>query len=119
MKRLIPFLMTFLLLMASCGLEDNKGYPQKVKFPSSGGTETYSGESVFAYFVIQDGEDNYGSQHVDSIITASHDWLKLESIGGKSITLTAQPNNTGRQRKMTIFGYFGNEFATITVTQTR
>lgn len=106
--------------MASCGLEDNKGYPKKVKFPSSGGTEAYPGESSFAYFVLQDGEDEYGSEHVDSITTVSHNWLKVESIGGsKTITLTAQPNNTGRQRKMTVFGYFGNEFATITVTQTR
>lgn len=120
MKRIIPFLMTFLLLLTSCEFENNRGYPKKVKFPSSGGTEAYSGESSFAYFVIYDDTDEYVSDDGDSIITVSHDWLKAESVrGSKSITITAQPNNTGRQRKLKIFGYFGNEYAVINVTQTR
>ena len=118
MTKSIPFLITFLLLLSSCFFRDNNGYPKKVEFYNDGGTETISGEASFGYILIQAGTDEYASENENSIITVSYDWLKVESPqGSKSMTLTVQPNSTGRQRKLKIFGYFGSEYAEIDVIQ--
>ena len=120
MRKYIPVLITFLFLLSSCFYHNNNGYPKKVVFYNEGGTETISGNYSFGDLIIQAGSEEYGSNVLlgDSIISVSYDWLKAETHrGAHSMTLTAQPNRTGRQRKLKIFGYFGNEYAEIDVIQ--
>lgn len=118
MPKLISLLITFLLLLSSCEQQDNKGYPKSLVFNSNGGTEMISGDASFAYILILDGSDEHSSNIEDTTITVSYDWLQVESLqGSKSLTITAKPNKTGRQRKLKVFGYFGNEYAVIDIMQ--
>lgn len=115
---LISLLIAFLLLLSSCEQQDNNGYPKSIEFHSNGGTEMISGDASFAYILILDGSDEHPSNTEDATITVSYDWLQVESLqGSKSLTITAQPNRTGHQRKLKVFGYFGNEYAVINIIQ--
>lgn len=118
MARFILLLITFLLLLWSCEQQDNNGYPKSIEFHSNGGIMMISGDASFAYILILDGSDEHTSNTEDATIRVSHDWLQVESLqGSKSLTITAQPNKTGRQRKLKVFGYFGNEYAVIDIMQ--
>lgn len=118
MTKLIPLQITFLLFLAACEHQDNNGYPKSLVFNSNGGTEMISGDSSFAYILILDGVEEHPSKIENATIIVSHDWLQVESLqGSKSLTITAQPNKTGRQRKLKVFGYFGNEYAVIDIMQ--
>lgn len=119
MIKLIPLLIISLLTLSSCENQNNKGFPKDIVFHNDGGTVMISGDDSFGYLIIYDGDEEYSSINLDNpSIIVSCDWLTAESLrGSKSLTLTAQPNQSGHKRKLKVFGYFGNEYAVINVTQ--
>ncbi len=118
MKYILLFVFP-LLFIGTCETRDNKGYPKRVEFASSGGTVTVTGRGYFSDLIIYDGNgDGHGSYVDDDSVILSYGWLKAKSSHfSPSVTIIVESNNTGRKRKLDIFGYFTTEYAVIKVEQ--
>jgi hypothetical protein len=120
MKRL--FLIAALLLTAlsfnSCE-EDQWGYDNRVIFTAQGGEEDIDGEDAIHTLSIgsPDGKEEF-SVEVGNIMTAKLDWLTAIAIkGDNEIQLIAEPNETGKKRKLYVYGMIRNKVMDITVIQ--
>ena len=109
------------LLFAAC--YDNNGYAGKVTFPAQGGTKVIKGESFMHTYGIADfnGRNDEAQDNSDEdSIRVSYQWLKAASAfreRGKEIIVTAEPNTTGKRRRLYIHGMVMNDVITIKVVQ--
>ena len=100
MKRrsgLLVAMLGMVLLMGSCDYR-SKGFPKRIVFGKSGGTITETGAYRCFYFTSEPAEGNLDS------IGASMEcrWLRIQRIGKFEYHFIAQPNNTGKRRKLHI-----------------
>ena len=122
MKRL--FLIAALLLTAlsfnSCE-EDRWGYDNKVIFSAAGGEEDIDGEDAIHTLSIGNGQgDEREAVELAGILTASYDWLTaIAKKGDNEIQLFAEPNKTGKKRKLYVYGMVGNLVMDVTVIQNK
>ena len=101
MKRIVILL--FAILLSSCVIEQDHGYPDSVTFSKEGGTKTIKGKRAFYTFkIISDG--NITPPHSSGgTLAAQHNWLTVKAPeGGREITLTAQPLANGQSRTLLI-----------------
>ena len=101
MKRIVILL--FAILLSSCVIEQDHGYPDSVTFSKEGGTKTIKGKRAFYTFkIISDG--NIISPHsFGGTLSAQHNWLTVKAPeGGREITLTAQSLANGQSRTLLI-----------------
>ena len=122
---LIKFMLCILaFLCTSCFKEVDLGFPATVTFSKEGGTKTVTGDVAFTNADIHDyktgeqGEETWGE---DGTRYNSYKWLKVEykeyKWNSKELTIYAEPNTTGKSRKLYIELYSGPEYHVITVVQ--
>lgn len=122
MKRL--FLIAALVLMAlsfnSCE-EDRWGYDNRVVFSAAGGEEEVDGDASIYNLSIGDGEgEERSAVEIAGVLTVTYDWLTATAVkGSDEIHLVAQPNKTGKKRKLFVYGAIDNRFTDITVVQNK
>ena len=118
------FLFSFMfLLLSSCEVLHNFGYPNKVNFRSCGGEIVVSGDDVFHAVQIENGNgdclvhEKGDIAEADTIIIA-YDWLtvKYKHYDSK-ITIIAEPNTTHKSRRYYVSFMVKNSLADIKVTQ--
>lgn len=121
MKKLL-FLLTSILLAASCTTDGNCGYPSKLSFPKEGGTVMMSGS--YAPYNIEvlnyngDGKSERTVLEDPDTISVQYSWLTVRrKRGTPTLVITAEPNTTGRKRKLYINVYVDDRNAEIKVTQ--
>ena len=124
MKRILAwlFIMTSMLIMASCEFEETDlGFPKNITFTRNGGEKTIIGNESFVFAEIQDYKGNHGSIEggEDGKLYNVYDWLKVEYVELKNDVLKvyAVPNTTGKDRTLYIEAYSGSEYDVITVKQ--
>ena len=120
MKRLIfaAALLVSIFAFTSCE-EDQWGYDNRVIFTAQGGEEDIDGEDAIHTLSIgsPDGKEEF-SVEVGNIMTAKLDWLTAIAIkGDNEIQLIAEPNETGKKRKLYVYGMIRNKVMDITVIQ--
>ena len=116
------FIMTSMLIMASCEFEEvDLGFPKSITFTSNGGEKTITGDESFVFAEIQDYKGNHGSIEgaEDGKLYNVYDWLRVEYVELKNDVLKvyAAPNTTGKVRTLYIEVYSGAEYDVIRVKQ--
>lgn len=122
---LIKFLLCILpFLCTSCFKEVDLGFPATVTFSKEGGTKTVTGDVAFTNADIHDyttGEQGEETLREDGTRYNSYKWLKVEykeyKWNSKELTIYAEPNTTGKSRKLYIELYSGPEYHVIKVVQ--
>lgn len=112
---------SLVLLLSGCEKMDNFGYPSKVSFGREGGIKVVSGDHYLYNLEIADyngdGECSQNSMDDDSLIV-TYKWLTIKAkTRDNDLTIIAEPNTTGKSRKLYIYGGVQNQFAEIKVTQ--
>lgn len=119
MKRMI-FVATLLLSIfafSSCE-EDKFGYDNRVVFSAQGGTEDVDGDDPIYTLSIADYDGNEKQAEGKTIMVVNYDWLTASAEKGTGeIKLIAEPNNTGKKRKLFVYGMVHNKVIDITVVQ--
>ena len=122
MKQVLFAVALFLSIFAlwSCE-EDRWGYDNKVIFSAEGGSEEVEGDSPIYHLSIGDYNGNeISATEVAGVMTVKYDWLTASAAKhSNEITLTAEPNNTGKERKLYVYGSIHNRFTDITVIQSK
>ena len=120
MKKFI-FIATLLLSVFafnSCE-EDQFGWDNKVVFSARGGVEDVDGDDAIHTLSIgtYEGKES-AAVEILGVMTASYDWLTATAVKGDTeIVLTAEPNDTGKERKLYVYGMIRNRVIDITVIQ--
>ena len=119
MKRMI-FAMAILLsafAFTSCE-EDKYGYDNRVTFSARGGTEDVDGDDPIYTLSIADYDGNEKQAEGEVIMVVNYDWLTASAVKNSTeIKLIAEPNNTGKKRKLYVYGMVRNKVIDITVVQ--
>ena len=110
------------MMLTSCIVEQDHGYPDKVTFTRAGGEQTVKGKSDFYDIEIIDYDNGgrYTSTRIGGMVITKNSWLTAKSpdISNK-ITLKVEPLPIGREpRTVTIYLSFKNdESAAIDIIQ--
>ncbi len=98
----------------------NSGYPKRLYVSAEGERRTIHGKGTFHTIKIRDnktGEYALGHEE-DGHITATYDWLTVETTVGKNaMTIEVAPNNTDKIRHLAIEGNLGNAKVVVTIYQ--
>ena len=120
MRRMIFIAALVLSVLAfnSCE-EDRWGWDNKVVFSANGGTEDVDGDRSIYNLSIGDYNGNEKSAvEVEGVMTVTYDWLTATAVkGDNEIILIAEPNKTGKKRKLYVYGAIDNRSTDITVIQ--
>ena len=115
-------LCSLVLLFASCALipigtleqEVSFGYPENVTFSDKGGEIVFGGDNFYEAIIFSSEDPKqrgyWGYNEADSTEYYVFDWLKVEykkpmryaSVDANELRIIAEPNTTGRSRKLTI-----------------
>lgn len=120
MKRMI-FVATLLfavLAFNSCE-EDKWGWDNKVVFSAAGGTQEVDGdEDIYTLSIGNYNGDEKSAVEIAGLMTVTYDWLTASAVKNTDeIVLVAEPNKTGKSRKLYVYGMIGNRVMDITVVQ--
>ena len=120
MKRMI-FVATllFAVLMFNSCEEDKWGWDNKVVFSAAGGTQEVDGDEDIYTLSIGDGNgDEKSAVEIAGLMTVTYDWLTASAVKNTDeIILVAEPNKTGKKRKLYVYGMIRNRAMDITVVQ--
>ena len=120
MKRLffVAALVLSVLSFNSCD-EDNWGWDNKVVFSADGGTREVDGDKdIYTLSIGNYNGDEKAAEEIGGIMVVTYDWLTASAVKNTNeIVLIAEPNKTGKQRKLYIYGMIGNRVMDITVVQ--
>ena len=108
-------------IMTSCEKEVDLGYPQTVNFAKDGGEKIVTGIEPFTDAHIHD----YKSGGQGSVLPNEGDidrevykWLKIEYVPhSTSLKIIAEPNTSGKSRKLHIELHSGQEYHVLDVKQ--
>ena len=108
-------------IMTSCEKEVDLGYPQTVNFAKDGGEKTVTGVEPFTDAHIHD----YNSGDQGSVLPNEGDvdievfkWLKIEYVAHSTeLKIIAEPNASGKSRKLHIELHSGPEYHVVEVKQ--
>ena len=123
MKRFILCLMALLAVsaMTSCEKEVDFGYPQSVNFTKDGGEKVITGTTNFTDAHIHDyksGEDGEFIPREDDIQCQVYEWLSIEYLANSTeLKIIAEPNASGKSRKLHIELHSGPEYHVVEVKQ--
>lgn len=120
MKRFVFVAALLLSVFAFNSCEEDKfGWDNKVVFSAQGGTEDVDGDANIYNLSIGNyqGEEK-SAVEVAGIMTAKFDWLTASAVKNTNeIILTAEPNTTGKDRKLYVYASVDNRLVDITVIQ--
>ncbi len=124
MKTIIKIaLIGCILLLTSCIERVDGGFPEEVTFPREGGELTLNGDGDFAIpgiTIKTDDADQFPStENEDGSMSITHQWLTATSPAkwSSQLTLTAQPNTSGKKRKLDVWLEGGPTYVMIKVIQ--
>ncbi len=108
------------LVMNACE-EDKWGYDNRVVFEAYGGEEDVDGDApVYTLSIGNHEGDEKEAVEVDGVLTVTYDWLTATVVkGDDEIRLVAEPNTTGKSRKLYLYGMVFNNVMDVTVIQKR
>ncbi len=114
--------LAFVILMTSCEFKEvDLGYPHSVRFSKDGGEKIVTGTICFTDAHIHDyksGEDGDFLPNQDGLEGEFYKWLKIEyTPNSTELKIIAEPNTSGKSRKLHIELYSGPEYHTIKVEQ--
>lgn len=110
--------------LTSCN-KDNFGYQKQVEFSAEGGTKSVTGTSSIYELSIANynGEEEWDDDELDgdeTVMSVRFDWLSaVATRNSKTITITAEPNNTGKRRVLYIYGEVRDRSSCIKVIQNK
>lgn len=122
MKKIFTLLaLVVAVVMTSCEKEVDFGYPTSVTFTADGGEKTITGVEPFTDAHIHD----YNSGDQGSVLPNEGDidievfkWLKIEYVThSRELKIIAEPNASGKSRKLHIELYSGPEYHVVEVKQ--
>lgn len=109
------------VVMTSCEKEVDLGYPTSVTFTADGGEKTITGVEPFTDAHIHDynsGEDGEFVPREDDIQCQVYEWLSIEYLANSTeLKIIAEPNASGKSRKLHIELHSGQEYHVIKVEQ--
>ena len=123
MKKLIYCLMAIVAasVMISCEKEVDLGYPKTISFTKDGGERVISGMTNFTDAHIHDyksGEDGAFVPREDDIECQVYEWLTIEYLANSTeLKIIAEPNASGKSRKLHIELHSGPEYHVVEVKQ--
>ena len=122
MKKILTniLLCSFVLLCSACFEEVDFGYPYHVIFPKEGGEQIIMGDECYSYIEIEnyDGETGIGSENVDGTEYNESEWPRVEcKRNSNELKIYAEPNTSGKSRKLYITIYSDPEYQEILVMQ--
>ena len=123
MKKHIVLLLIFAtaLIMSSCEKEVDLGYPKTISFTKDGGEKVITGITDFTDAHIHNykrGEDGEFVPREDEIECQVYKWLTIEYIPhGTELKIIAEPNASGKSRKLHIELHSGREYHIVEVKQ--
>ncbi len=115
--------------LTSCFEHNNRGLPSAVYFSAEGGSKIINGTTPMTHFEIihdKSGEVLAYSQMNDidtetdtySSLSASYGWIEVrQEYRSTQLEITVLPLEDNKDRKVVIEGYYGPEYAKITVIQ--
>ena len=113
----VATLLLSIFALNSCE-EDKFGYDNKVTFSARGGEEEVDGDDAIYTLSIGDYNGNEKQAEGEVIMVANYDWLTASAVKGSTeIKLIAEPNTTGKRRKLYVYGMVRNKVIDITVIQ--
>ena len=120
MRRFI-FISALLLSMFtfnSCE-EDKWGWDNKVVFSARGGEKDIDGDySIYTLSIGSYKGTEKTATEIADLMTITYDWLTATALKhDNEIHLIAQPNKTGKKRKLYVYGMIDNRSIDITVIQ--
>ena len=120
MKRFIfvAALLLSLFAFSSCE-EDAYGWENKVVFSAQGGMEEVDGDAdIYTLSIGNYSGEESAAVEIAGIMTAKFDWLTATAVkNSDEIALTAEPNDTGKERRLYVYAMSGNKVIDITVVQ--
>ena len=123
MKRFILCLMAIVAanVMTSCEKEVDLGYPKTISFTKDGGEKVITGVEPFTDAHIHDyksGEDGEFVPREDDIQCQVYEWLTIEYLANSAeLKIIAEPNASGKSRKLHIELHSGPEYHVVEVKQ--
>ena len=109
------------VVMTSCEKEVDFGYPTSVAFTADGGEKTVTGVEPFTDAHIHDyksGEDGEFIPREDDIQCQVYEWLSIEYLANSTeLKIIAEPNASGKSRKLHIELHSGPEYHVVEVKQ--
>ena len=101
--------------------EDRWGYDNKVVFSADGGTREVDGDvSIYSLSIGNYQGDEQHAVEILGVMSVTYDWLTATAVKNtEEILLIAEPNKTGKQRKLYVYGSIHNRFTDITVIQSK
>ena len=123
MKRLVICLMAIVAasVMTSCEKEVDLGYPKIISFTKDGGEKVITGTTKFTDAHIHDyksGEDGEFVPREDDIQCQVYEWLSIEYLANSTeLKIIAEPNASGKSRKLHIELHSGPEYHVVEVKQ--
>jgi hypothetical protein len=98
--------------------EDKFGYDNRVVFSARGGEEEVDGDASIYTLSIADYNGKEKSAEGEVIMVVNYDWLTASAVkDSNEIKLIAEPNNTGKKRKLYVYASVQNKVIDITVVQ--
>ena len=119
MKRIIFAVAILLSVFAFSSCEEDKfGYDNRVVFSARGGEEEVDGDESIYTLSIGDYDGNEKQAEGEVIMVVNYDWLTASAVKNSTeIKLIAEPNNTGKKRRLYVYGMVRNKIIDITVVQ--
>ena len=122
MKKLFALLvLVFAVIMTSCEKEVDLGYPKMVTFTKDGGEKVIAGTTNFTDAHIHDytsGEDGEFVPREDEMWCQVYKWLTIEYLANSTeLKIIAEPNTSGKSRKLHIELHCGPEYQVVEVQQ--
>ena len=123
MKRVLFSLMAIVVavVMTSCEKEVDFGYPKTISFTKDGGEKVITGTTKFTDAHIHDyksGEDGEFVPREDEIWCQVYKWLTIEYLANSTeLKIIAEPNASGKSRKLHIELHSGPEYHVVEVKQ--
>lgn len=119
MKKLLA-LMFFILPLCACIGGDNNGYPSRITFNKGGGIRKVYGREPNHILEITDynGDGKASTEYPGDSMIVTYKWLTVKARQHDcDITIIAEPNTTGKGRKLYIGAWSGDDLAEIKVCQ--
>ena len=117
---LFGLIVSLALMLVSCSLEDDHGYPKVVEMPTEGGiVKLYGEEPPYSISIVNNREEYVPSSYGGDTLVITYEWLTVKQEKyGYIITVNAEPNLTENKRKLKILAHFpGNTYTYIDVVQ--
>lgn len=110
------------MALCACDTSDNFGYPSKIIMTNEGCERIVTGEVAFDNIEIAnyngDGNSQSPNPEISDSFTVSYDWLTIKTKNyDKKVVLIAEPNKSGKRRKLYVMGSSCNDLIEIKVEQ--